>query len=236
LISKKYNRLTIIDIDKDKSTKNRKYYICLCNCGKFKSIRKDHIISGRSKSCGCLQKEKVSEVNKVIHSKINLTEDYGRYIKIFFFNTDNFTIIDKDDYKKIKDYCWTELAYKTSSYAVTCINNKLVRLHNLIMTYSNEYEIDHKNNNSLDNRKSNLRIATHAENNWNKGLRSNNTSGVTGVYWVKNLNKFRSEIKVKGKRIHLGYFDNIESAKKVREEAEIKYFGDFRFKGKTSLI
>ena len=60
---------------------------------------------------------------------------------------------------------------------------------------------------------------------------SNNTSGITGVYWKKDRNKWGARIVVNGKCIYLGYFANKEDAIKIRKEAEIKYFGEYRFKG-----
>ena len=61
-------------------------------------------------------------------------------------------------------------------------------------------------------------------------LPSNNTSGVIGVWWNKQLKKWQAMIYYYGKSKHLGYFINKEDAIKVRKEAEIKYFGEFRSK------
>ena len=89
--------------------------------------------------------------------------------------------------------------------------------------------VDHKHgSNTLnDNRKSNLRVATFEENSYNTTLRSNNTSGVTGVNWEKRRNKWQAYITVNKKRIYLGLFDNIEDAIRVRKEAESKFFGEY---------
>lgn len=60
---------------------------------------------------------------------------------------------------------------------------------------------------------------------YNQKIRSNNTSGVTGVYWNKKLKKYRAYIQKDGKNYNLGFFVNFEDAVKARKEAEIKYFG-----------
>ena len=86
--------------------------------------------------------------------------------------------------------------------------------------------VDHINHNKLDNRKENLRICEHQENTYNKGLCSTNTSGVTGVTWDKLRNKWIAHIKGK----NLGRFNTKEEAIKVRKQAEIEYFGEFRNK------
>jgi hypothetical protein len=87
--------------------------------------------------------------------------------------------------------------------------------------------IDHINRNPLDNRRSNLRPATQQQQNCNQGKQSNNTSGVRGVGWHKFKQKWRARIKLNGKRLELGYFDNLEDATRVRRAAELKYHEEF---------
>ena len=80
-----------------------------------------------------------------------------------------------------------------------------------------------------DNRKSNLRIATSSQNNMNKRLQSNNTSGVTGVDWQKKHSTWRARITINHHTINLGDFINFDDAVKVRKEAEEKYFGEYSY-------
>lgn len=87
---------------------------------------------------------------------------------------------------------------------------------------------DHGDGNRLDNTKNNLREATPTENGMNKKIRSNNTSGRTGVHWSKSNNKWCAMICANGKHMNLGYFDQIESAVECRRKAEEKYFGSFK--------
>ena len=91
-------------------------------------------------------------------------------------------------------------------------------------------EVDHINHNGLDNRKENLRIVTHKQNKFNNPILSTNTSGVTGVSWSKQKNKWRAYITIDNKQKSLGYYFNKEDAIKARKEAEEKYFGEFRNK------
>lgn len=72
--------------------------------------------------------------------------------------------------------------------------------------------LDHKNRNPDDNRIENLREATYSENAKNTKLNSNNKSGHKGVCWSKADNKWKSYVSIDGKRIHIGYFDNMEDA------------------------
>lgn len=87
-----------------------------------------------------------------------------------------------------------------------------------------EKQIDHINRDRSDNRIDNLRDVSSAENCRNRGIGSDNKSGVNGVYKNKPSNKWHVQIKVKGKRIHLGMFDEIKDAAEARAIAEEKYF------------
>ena len=56
-------------------------------------------------------------------------------------------------------------------------------------------------------------------------MNCNNASGYTGVNWSKEKGKWHSKIGYKYKRIHLGYFSDIEKAIEAYEKAKLKYFG-----------
>ncbi|TLQ03951.1 AP2 domain-containing protein [Marinilactibacillus psychrotolerans] len=79
--------------------------------------------------------------------------------------------------------------------------------------------IDNDKNYSPDN----CRWATHLEQSWNRGVYSNNKTGVIGVSWSKKDNKWWAEIKADGEKHFLGTYDDFEEATKARKEAEEKY-------------
>jgi hypothetical protein len=80
----------------------------------------------------------------------------------------------------------------------------------------NKSQVDHIDNNRSNNHITNIRWATGKENNQNKSLSSKNTSGVKGVYWNKNTNKWKAQIEINGKRINLGSFMNKDDAINIR--------------------
>ena len=84
-------------------------------------------------------------------------------------------------------------------------------------------QIDHINHVRHDNRIENLRSCTHQENHRNMPITKRNTSGIVGVGWNKKLSKWQSLIMADGKNIHLGYYQNIGSAKAARKLAEYMY-------------
>ena len=91
-----------------------------------------------------------------------------------------------------------------------------------------ESEVDHIDGNYYNNKIDNLRLATHGENQRNRKLQINSTSGRTGVCWYKRYQTWVGYIYVDKKRIHLGSFTDKEDAIQARIEAEKKYFGEFR--------
>lgn len=117
----------------------------------------------------------------------------------------------------------------TCGYVTVAVTRKnKARLHSLIMKPESGLEVDHINGNRIDNRRSNLRICTHADNCKNSGLRSNNKTGVRGVWFDSIRCLWTSQITTNGKRISLGRFKDFESAVNSRIAAEIKFWGEFR--------
>ncbi len=114
----------------------------------------------------------------------------------------------------------------------TIQNGKWIKLslHRLITNCPPGMEVDHINGNPLDNRLCNLRICKHSENCKNQKIFTSNTTGKNGVYWDRNKNKYGCHIRVDGKDHHLGFYDNKEDAVVARENAEIKYYKEYKRK------
>lgn len=89
-------------------------------------------------------------------------------------------------------------------------------------------QCDHINGNTLDNRRSNLRLATKFENMHNSRKHKNNTSEYKGVSWHKPSNKWKAQITVNRKSIYLGLFDTPEEAHQVYCDAADYYHGEFK--------
>ncbi len=117
-------------------------------------------------------------------------------------------------------------AEKKSSYKVIRIFKKNYLAHRLAWLYHYGHWpefIDHINHNGLDNRINNLRSISIAENNRNIKKSSNNSSGVTGVFFQKNRKTWNASIHKDSKKIHLGAFKNKNDAIKARKEAEVNF-------------
>lgn len=83
-------------------------------------------------------------------------------------------------------------------------------------------QIDHINGDRSDNRISNLRHVTHAENGMNQKRRVTNTTGYTGVTWRKDCSRWQATIRHNGRAKHLGYFDTAEDAHQRRREEQAR--------------
>jgi len=102
-----------------------------------------------------------------------------------------------------------------------------LKLHRLIMKPSKGMMVDHINGDGLDNRRENLRVCTHAENQRNARRRNDNKSGSKGVSWNKNAKKWRSQIRHEGKVRHIGLFESREEAARAWDAKAKEYHGKY---------
>ena len=87
----------------------------------------------------------------------------------------------------------------------------------------NGMDIDHINGDRLDNRPENLRIVSRKENMQNTKVYNTNTSGVTGVTWIKAKNRWRAYVMIDYKQTHLGHYTDWFDAVCARMSANNRY-------------
>jgi len=112
-------------------------------------------------------------------------------------------------------------------YIVITLDYKEYYAHRLAILYMFGYppkfHIDHKNHNKSDNKINNLRDVTILDNQRNRSLSVNNSTGFNGVHFDKVNRKYVASIKIKGKKIHLGRYKDKQDAINARKKANIKY-------------
>lgn len=145
------------------------------------------------------------------------------------------SIINTSDINLIVIYKWCAWFNKSSKsyYAKSNIgNHKVVSLHRFLLGVTDpKLHVDHINGNTLDNRRSNLRICTAAENTKNHTKpHPRNKSGFRGVCWSKDKLKWKAYITLSGKHKHLLYSHNLIEAAKAFDDAAIEYYQDFHGK------
>ncbi|CAN5951008.1 unnamed protein product [Sphagnum jensenii] len=162
-------------------------------------------------------------------------EEMHRFIPL---TQDQFAVVDKSDYEWLMQWNWFAKWEPTSNsfYAARSSRksdggrpNHTVRMHSQIMgiPYGDSMTVDHIDaNETLDNRRCNLRIATKAEQ--CRNMPSRNPSGYKGVTVATNTDKWQAQIQINGRKIHLGYRDTAEKAHiELYVPAAIKYHGEF---------
>ncbi len=155
-----------------------------------------------------------------------------------------YTIVDDEDYEELSLFKWrTQRCKRTGAYyairstSKTSIGGtKTVLMHRDIMTAPKGMLVDHIDHNTLDNRRCNLRVCTQSQNQMNRGRPSNNTSGLKGVSWRKDRNKWRAQITVNKKSISLGHFINKKEASLAYRIAVNEYFGEYAFQSNIKTI
>ena len=137
------------------------------------------------------------------------------------------TLVDDEDYDYLNQWRWNaSWSNNTKSFRVRRFTiSGTIYLHRVIMNAPKDFQVDHINHDTLDNRKENLRLVTNSQNMINRRVQSNNTSGVKGVY--KNGNKFVAQIWIDGKSQYLGIYKNFKDAEIARRDAEIKIHGQY---------
>jgi hypothetical protein len=146
-----------------------------------------------------------------------------------------YAIIDDEDFGRINKYKWHADYIHGYWYAKRSIRKpkrKVISqfMHQLIMDCPKGLQIDHKNHDTLDNRKVNLRVCTHAKNHMNQRPQQRKMSSkYKGVTWAKRRNKWQAQIGLTGEIIYLGYYSNEIMAAKAYDIAAKKYFGEFAY-------
>lgn len=202
-----------------KGTKLKKA-IYSCSCGGFLVAIESNVNKGNTKSCGC-HKENITR--KVLIENIRgMGETHGMH------GTPIYKI-----WNNLIQRCHNPVATGYENYGgrgIKVCDRWLESFENFyedMGNVSNEMSLDRIDVN-LGYCLENCRWATRSEQNFNKRQQSNNSSGKTGVCWNKRNNKWEVELRMDGKRLRLGLYEDFELAVFVREEAELKYYGYLR--------
>jgi len=106
---------------------------------------------------------------------------------------------------------------------------KVVQMHRMILGLESgdKRQSDHKDHNGLNNKRNNLRVCTHAQNQQNRKPRKNGSSVFKGVSWHKKSKKWRACIQIDGRTVHLGLFRSETEAATAYDEVANTIHGEF---------
>lgn len=227
-----FGRLKVIEQTDDYIEPNgthRARWLCMCLCPEHnirKVVEKD-LLRGHTQSCGCLQKEKATEAGKQ-KRKVNVYDLTQGFVIGITYNTNEEFYCDLCDFDKIKNYCWSATTNPYDGHkaliAKDVTTGKNITMHRLL---TNIKDVDHADQNPLNNRRNNLRVATRNQQNMNRPKQKNNTSGYIGVQWHQQNQKWTAHISIDGKRTYLGSFTSKTDVIITRLQAESQYYKEF---------
>lgn len=186
------------------------WYECTCSCGRKCIFRRDHLREKRVRSCG--------DCHKVVSEG-----DYFRYV---CHNGESF-IFGEEDYDEIVPHRWHIFNRSGHEYVARRDGKNYILLSHVLLKPTPAQYVDHINGDTLDYRRSNLRMADSEKNTWNNALRKDNLSGYKGVHYSKVNGKYYVSINYHKEKIRLGCYDNPIDAARAYDEAARFYFGEF---------
>ena len=144
-------------------------------------------------------------------------------------------LVDDEDFEELNQYKWqahwsdhVRSYYAMRSETKSDGRQRTVQMHREILKISRRHIlIDHKNHDTLDNRKANLRLCNYQQNGGNKRKRPGLTSPFKGVSFDRKSNKWRAAIKVNYQQKNLGFYENPADAARAYDRAALDAFGDF---------
>lgn len=145
------------------------------------------------------------------------------------------TVVDDGDYEWLNQWKWFAEKHGQTWYVKrrqylgggrANEKSRSVYMHRVIMGEP-VGQVDHEDRNGLNNVRLNLRVATVAQNQFNQGKKSNNTSGYKGVSFCKQTGLWAASIGVTGRKVWLGRHLTPEQAAAAYDEAARKYHGEF---------
>ena len=145
-------------------------------------------------------------------------------------------LVDDADYEFLNQWKW-HAGTQGSLYTFYAIRQLSVAggkqrhelMHRLILGLkpSDKRQCDHRDRNGLNNQRSNLRACTRTQNQQSSRKRTGSTSRYKGVCWDSNGGKWRSQVYVKKRQIHLGCFVSETDAARAYDAAALRYYGSF---------
>ena len=141
-------------------------------------------------------------------------------------------IVDDADYEWLNQWRWRAHKRGHTFYATRWSprdgnRRRMIHMHRLLLVLPPDMEADHINGSGLDNRRINLRVCTHTQNQMNRQKYGSATSSYKGVSWCKQTNQWRGDICRNGKHINLGRFADEQDAARAYNAAAREHFGEF---------
>lgn len=153
---------------------------------------------------------------------------HGKYGEGKFF------LVDDEDYEQVRKHSWCLSKHgnwfypETGSWNPLTKTRKVITIQAFLLIITKGLRRDHRNGNTLDNTRNNLRVCTNQQNIFNSRKTNKPTSSTyKGVSWNKALGQWQAYIRFNKRMRHLGFFDKEEAAAESYNTAARQYFGNF---------
>lgn len=148
-------------------------------------------------------------------------------MKVIELTKGQVAIVDDEDFTELAQYRWQCTVTGYARRRKPGVKPTWVFMHREIVKPPTGCEVDHKNQNKLDNRRSNLRVVTRQQNVWNRPVQPRNKTGAKGVYFSKKIQKYYSRIRENGGYRYLGVFETVKAAKSAYDTEAKRIHGEF---------
>lgn len=139
-------------------------------------------------------------------------------------------MVDVEDFERVNQFYWQAIPDQYGGYyARIAVDNMTTGMHRLVMNALESELVDHKNHDTLDNRKENLRRCNASQNNCNARPVRGGSSKYKGVHWSKRQEAWQAYIRKDGRSTHLGYFSLEKDAARAYNTEASNLFGEFAF-------
>ncbi len=170
-----------------------------------------------------------------LHPRPQITQPTDPSYRLIALTQGQVTAVDTDIYEHLMQWHWFAWwnTHAKQFYAVRTMTEEedpgrgRVYMHREIVGGIKGLHIDHKDQDGLNNRRSNLRHATASQNGFNRPVQADSASGFKGVHLDKRYGTYTASIKVKRKHIHIGTFPTAEEAARARDAKAIELHGEF---------
>lgn len=170
-----------------------------------------------------------------LHPRPQITQPTDPSYRLIALTQGQVTAVDAGDYEWLMQWYWYAWWNKNGEcfYAVRTMTEEedsgrgRIYMHRLIAGSPDFPHVDHEDQDSLNNRRSNLRAATVSQNGCNRGRQANNTTGFKGVKLDKRDGAYTASIKIHRKPKHLGTFDTAEKAARAYDAEAKMLHGEF---------
>lgn len=187
------------------------YVLCKCTCGTIREVLIKNLMDGKSRSCGCMARNKIRQ---------RLYKEMDQ--KVLGHSFDRLTPIRRVNKEGLSRY----LCRCTCGNEIEVLGSQLLAgfYRSCGCRQKEGYDGFDKIKDLGTKKLASKRVEGTSLYAIQDRLQKNNTSGVRGVSWIPRLQKYRAYITLRGKQKNLGVFEKLEDAKEARKKAEEKYF------------